>query len=91
MIQTVCEDGRVCPVVFCESCGKRIEKAGDGLAVIVPGESIVFYHKSWIDASCDKARSRPWIDIDILFLQLLHNLNVDIDATMEKARLLSEL
>ncbi|MBI5381106.1 MAG: hypothetical protein HZA31_04335 [Opitutae bacterium] len=87
MIKDVCIKGRIGPQVFCDTCGKRIEKAGLAAVITVKnigdGESseILHVHKGKCHDLAEKKLGGNvlWGEMSRHFLHLIYNVGLSTE------------
>lgn len=90
-------NGRDCPFVFCDSCGKRITKQGNVLYHDQDGrlDGPIFVHKGICDlrATDYPAKSPGWLweELDVWLVHLVANSGVDMKKAAGRAKLLEEI
>lgn len=90
MIETKIFGALRCPILICDGCGLRIEKASDGLVIEWQNGAVEFRHKSHINPACD-IPGEAWAPIEEFCFQFVSNLKVDMAKAKDGAEMLAQL
>jgi hypothetical protein len=78
-------EGKSCPLLRCDVCGKPITDYRDGIAVFDEEWGVGFVHKPTRKQKCDPG-SGGWFDLDVFFYFLCKNAGIDMERAERKAR-----
>jgi hypothetical protein len=92
-IRVILQDGKSCPAVFCDYCGLRIEKVGQGNyhwnfdeeEKSPQGAAMYFTHKKCCLAFDRKVFAGGAMELGTLFAYLCNSLGVDLHEERQQA------
>lgn len=91
MIKVEIKKDAAVPLIYCDACGERIEKASEGIVVYKQETGIPkFYHKSFVKGGCYFDRRSPWIPLSGFVYCLMHNLKIDYGLAKKSTALFRE-